>query len=112
MTPREFVEAFAEEKRSMLECYLEGTQSAVGAKVAELRLTPDKQELLAEILDGVLTDAFYTILLGLDGEASIGGRQVAYELRDEDGNALTGGEIEAEAWQLFHANDDESNEAG
>jgi hypothetical protein len=55
------------------------------------------------VLDGVLTDAFYTVLLALDGAASLGGRQVTYSLRDEGGREPTGsGEIEAAAWERFH----------
>ena len=41
------------------------TTTLVGAKVAKLHLGPEGRELLAQILDGALTDAFYTILLGL-----------------------------------------------
>jgi hypothetical protein len=53
-------------------------------------------------LDAVLRDAFYTVLLGLDGEAQIGGHQETYEITDENGNILTGGEIESYAWEYFH----------
>ena len=57
---------------------------------------------MKEIVDGILTDDFYTILLGLDGCANIGGLQVDYEIYDEDGNLLTGfGEIQAEAGEYF-----------
>jgi hypothetical protein len=35
----------------------------------------------------------------------LGGEQVTYSLRDEDGNELTGGEIEASAWEQFHGAD-------
>jgi hypothetical protein len=53
-------------------------------------------------VDGVLTDAFYTLLLGLDGSASIGGVQQCYDLRDESGDKITGdGELEAAAFTHF-----------
>ena len=101
MTPREFVDGFAREKRSLLELYLKGPDTEVARKIAELALPPEKQHILVEIIDGALTDAFYSILLGLDGAASIGGRQVDYQLRDEEGAVLTDGEIEAHAWEAF-----------
>ncbi|WP_181858425.1 hypothetical protein [Winogradskyella arenosi] len=47
-----------------------------------------------------MTDVFYTILLGLDGCASIGGIQETYELKDENGNQLNG-EIEGYAYEYF-----------
>src|SRR5262245_41596180 len=104
MTPREFVTCFVREKQALLRAYRSGKGTAVAGKIGELHLAPEKQELLSQILDGVLTDAFYTILLGLEGEASIGGRQEAYRLSDAHGNVLTGG-IEAEALRAFHGDD-------
>ncbi|KWT68142.1 hypothetical protein APV28_3336 [Comamonas testosteroni] len=48
----------------------------------------------------------YTLLLGLDGAASIGGEQQTYTLHDEDGNLISdGGELEAAAWEAFHRQD-------
>lgn len=55
-------------------------------------------------MNGVLRDAFYTTLLGLDGEAQIGERQETFKIEDENGNELTGGEIESYAWEYFHNN--------
>lgn len=49
-----------------------------------------------------LTDVFYTMLLALDGEASLGGKQETYRLTDSGGNLTSGqGELEAAAWQYF-----------
>lgn len=45
---------------------------------------------LKHISYSALTDALYKILLGLYGAASIVGHQVIYQLRDEEGNELTG----------------------
>ncbi len=44
---------------------------------------------MKDIIDTVLTDAMYTILLRLDREASIGNVQNTYELCDENGCELT-----------------------
>ncbi|CUR47581.1 hypothetical protein BN2364_3140 [Alloalcanivorax xenomutans] len=57
-------------------------------------------------MDVALTDVFYTLLLGLDGSAGIGGIQEAYTIRDEQGNTLSGnGELEAAAYEQFHGLD-------
>jgi hypothetical protein len=103
MTPAQFVGLFAKEKRDLLKSYLSGSDTDVGARIKAMDLTAKERKALTAVLDGVLTDAFYTVLLALDGAASLGGKQVSYSLRDEDGNDLTGGgEIEAAAWERFH----------
>ena len=60
------------------------------------------QETLHKLLDLVLTENWYRILLALVGSASLGGEQMTYEVRDEDGNILNEcGELEAAAWDMF-----------
>ncbi|MFD2218217.1 hypothetical protein ACFSJX_05300 [Hymenobacter bucti] len=49
----------------------------------------------------MLTNAFYSTLLGLEGSASIGGTQIRYELRDPAGNSLNDGDLGGYAWQYF-----------
>lgn len=45
----------------------------------------------------------WTILLGLDGEASIGGIQQSYKIVDESGCEISNcGEIEEYAYEYFH----------
>jgi len=45
-----------------------------------------------------------TLLLGLDGEANIGGVQMEYRIHDDQGHAISScAEIEAEAWAQFQA---------
>lgn len=100
MTSEEFVDCFVKEKKNLLRLWLH--QSEVASKIAQLGLPAAKMPLLSDILDQALTDAFYTVLLGLDGAASIGDRQEMYELRDSKGNVLTGGDIEGHAWERFH----------
>lgn len=56
---------------------------------------------MKKILDDSFTDIFYSILLGLDGCASIGGIQEMYDLKDEKGNQLSG-EIEGYAYEYIH----------
>ena len=103
MTSKEFVESFYKEKEGFLQMYLDTDQGTdVGKLIETLNLSADKHLILKKILNQTLTDAFYTILLGLDGAASIGDRQEMYKLLDEDGIELTGGEIEGYAWEYFH----------
>jgi hypothetical protein len=70
--------------------------------IAALELPPKKRAALRAILDDALTDAVHTLLLAIDGEASLGGVQMPYSLRDENGRELTGGQLEVEAWKRFH----------
>lgn len=101
MNTEEFVKGFHKEKEGFLTEYLsENPESEVGQLIKTLNLT-DQQ---SEIMDGILTDIFYTILLGLDGSASIGGIQKLYDLKDENGNQLSG-EIEGYAYEYFHKSD-------
>ena len=101
MNTEEFVKAFYKEKQDLLTEYLsENPKSEVGQLINTLNLTDQQTETMKKIMDGTLTDIFYTILLGLDGCASIGGIQEMYDLKDEDGNQLSG-EIEGYAYEYF-----------
>ena len=103
MTPRDFANLCASEKLSLLNAYFDvTTETAVGALIRDLSLTSSQSAIMRQVIDSVLTDAMYGLLLGLDGTASIGGTQQPYRLIDEVGNLLTGGKLEAEAWQAFH----------
>ena len=103
MTPQEFVAGVVREKEELLATYFDPhSGSAVASQIAAMSLSAGQSEALKMIMDGALTDAFYTLLVGLDGEASIGGVQSVYELRTEDGTLLTGGELEGAASEQFH----------
>ena len=61
------------------------------------------EEQLKEVIDTLLTDVFYSVLLGLDGENSIGDTQQIYKIYDEEGNLISDcGELEASAYEYFH----------
>jgi hypothetical protein len=101
-TPEELVERFFLLKQELLKLYLRvPPETQVGLKVASLALAPSQQTTMKAILDGVLNDALYTVLLALDGEASMGGVQEQFKLYDESGNLLTGGRIEGAASEWF-----------
>jgi hypothetical protein len=106
MTTEDFVRGFYHEKQHLLQSYVASQaadSSHVAHLLAQLALTPEQTAQLPQVLHAVLTDAFYTILLGLDGVASLGAHQEQYQVADEQGNELTGsGEIEAHAYDYFH----------
>lgn len=102
MSTEEFVKAFFEEKNSFLEEYLsENSKTEVGELIKKLKLDDNQIKIFEKILNLSFTDIFYTILLGLDGSTSIGGIQELYELKDEEGNLISG-EIEPYAYEYFH----------
>lgn len=105
MTPHDFVKGFYQERQSLIEAYFHPESSLdVSSYIKSLNLGDNETARLMQIFKCVLRDAFYTVLLGLDGEASIGERQHAYRVLDESGEELTGGAIEAAAYDYFHSN--------
>ena len=105
MKPEDFVKNFYLERKSLVELYLRADKETdVSKLIADLQLDEQKTEKLRQIINSVLRDSFYTTLLGLDGEAQIGQHQETYKIEDENGNELTGGEIESNAWEYFHNN--------
>lgn len=102
---KEFVKLFYLEKQHLNNYYLDtGVEKQTLASNLFKRLDLDEQQtpIFKELLDTILTDAFYTILLGLDGETSIGGVQQSYKIIDEEGNNLSEGDIETYAYEYFH----------
>lgn len=105
MTAEEFVKAFYQERQSLIDIYFNAdSKSDVFDLIRSLNLDDKGTERIRQILNSALRDTFYTILLGLDGEASIGDKQILYKLFDEENNELTGGEIEVFAYEYFHNN--------
>ena len=85
--------------------YLRLPPSEVSWRITNLGLKEKQQEELLQILDIAITDAMYTILLGLDGCASVGGVQEEYKLYDEQGNLLASGVgLDGAAYEIFHGN--------
>ncbi|MBB1598236.1 hypothetical protein [Achromobacter sp. UMC46] len=74
--------------------------SEVAAKVREMGLSAEQSVQMQGVLDTVVKDTMYALLLGLDGEASIGDSQQAFTITDEDGTVIQG--IEEAAWECFH----------
>jgi hypothetical protein len=104
MNANEFVTCWKNEKDTLFSTYMDETnETDVATKIASLDLTPDQRRIMRGVVDGILTDVFYSLLLGLDGAANIGGIQQTYQVQDEDGGLICGsGELEAEACEQFH----------
>ena len=106
ITPEEFVQEFRELKDDFLKGYFLPNSDI--SRIEELKsvdLNSDQINLVKTVCNDLLTDALYTVLLGLDGCASISRYQIDYELKDESNNALSGsGELEAYAYEAFHEN--------
>lgn len=108
MSTTKFVEACKAERDALLAIYTDPTaQSAVGQHLEVARLTAEQKLEVIAALDAALTDAFYTMLMGLSGAASFGGVQQEYRLTDEGGRPISpsgDADLEAIAYQLFQIN--------
>jgi len=76
MKTEKFVKAFFEVKEDLLKSYTNlTTKTEVGLLIKSLNLSESDSITMNKIINSTLTDAFYNILLGLDGSSSIGGLQ-------------------------------------
>ena len=106
MTSDEFAKNFYIEKLNFLKsCFEEHPKhpSAVNVKIKEMALDSTQQEQLKEVIDSLLTDVCYSVILGLDGEHSIGNFQKTDKISDQEGSLISDcGELEASAYEYFH----------
>lgn len=63
--------------------------SVVAKHLVAAQLSPKQRCEVIAALDVALTDTFYTLLMGLAGEASLGGKQQTYRLSDENGEPIS-----------------------
>lgn len=103
MSPQEFVELFHKDKEYYLNTLLDDDpKNTVSRKIQDLGLNDVKMADLTEIVNDILIEIYYRILLGLDGCAPIGRYQYDYKIYGEDGTLITdGGELESHAWEYF-----------
>ena len=103
MNASEFAILCRTEKDLILSSYFDASSDAAVAKMIDaLNLNPNQMVDLRTMVDGVLTDAMYTLLVAIDGGAALGDVQQPYDLRDENGEAISGdGELEAAAFTQF-----------
>jgi hypothetical protein len=108
MTTEEFVQGFYREKQDLLQFYLDRLPPADGVVAPQKIILRDGQQTtVQELLENVLDNVLYTMLLGLEGSASIGRIQMRYELRDPEGNSLNNGDLGGYAWQYFQNDGEE-----
>ena len=101
MTGEQFVKLCYEEKKTILADTSIPPSSADG-KISAITEQGISKDDLYDLLNLVLKENYYTLLLGLDGEASLGNTQITYKLYDENGNLLNEcGELEAAAYRYF-----------
>ncbi len=81
----------------------EKPETSVGALLGKAGLSESQRQSVLAALDTALTDAFYTLLLGLDGAASLGGTQQSYRLQDDAGRVISNGDgaLEEVAFEIF-----------
>jgi hypothetical protein len=103
MNAAQFVANWRREKEELMEYFMGASGDTVlAAPVAALGLTPEQLSGLREVLDAVLHDTMFTLLLGLEGATSIGGDRRHYRILDDQGNPVAApGQLEAEAWKQF-----------
>lgn len=108
MTTEEFVQGFYRERQYQLQLTLDWLAQADGAAaIQHVKLAGGQTITVQDLLETVLTNAFYSMLLGLEGSASIGGHQNRYEVRDPAGNSLNDGDLGGYAWQYFQNDGEE-----
>ncbi|THD02724.1 hypothetical protein B1810_12410 [Panacagrimonas perspica] len=105
MEAREFVSRWRKHKDRLLTSFTDPDSTLrVAERIRALNLTDEQRDELCVVIDGVLVDTFYSLLLGLDGSGQIGGTQEMYEIRGEDGELISScGQIEAVAGEFFPA---------
>jgi hypothetical protein len=102
MNANEFVALWHRESDTLVACFL--SESEVASRIETLKLSGDQLSTVHEIVKTVVRDTMYTLLLGLDGAASIGGTQQDYIIHDESGSKISGpGDLEAAAYEQFQA---------
>ena len=100
MDTSDFVANVVRLKEDLLESFV----ADVACRLAELGLTAAQRAHVRTIIDAVLRDTLYTVLLGLDGAAPIGDLQQPYRLTDDSGELVyRAGELEAEAWRQLQS---------
>ncbi|MFC0425629.1 hypothetical protein [Chryseobacterium scophthalmum] len=108
MTSEDFIKNFYLEKQNILHSTFDiqsEHRTFVSTKIEELNLNDIETEKLKKIISYLLDDTFYTILLGLDGSASIGGSQESLKIYDEEDNLISeGGDLEGYAYEYFNEN--------
>lgn len=106
MGPIEFARACHEERNALLAAFTDPSgQTQVAINLAEAMLTPNQRQQVVAAMEAALTDTIYTLLLALDGSASLGGKQQTFAVYHGDGTVIANGDgrLEAAAWEVFQS---------
>lgn len=111
MDAETFVRAVHDEMTNLTRSYFsDPLDTQVSQKISSMGLTVTQKIQMEELVSSALTDFAYTILLGLDGAASLGGQQQVFQILDESGNRVGDeGDVEAAAFEIFHGSSDGSS---
>lgn len=91
MTAEEFVNNCYKEKQEMLKIYFDRQrETQVGNQIKNISSKGVSDNEIKKLVDSVMNEVFYTILLGLDGETSLGDVQIQYKVYDENNNSIEG----------------------
>ena len=103
MTGAEFVRLCRAEKDDILQEYFSPASGSEAAeRIRALIASGTDRDALLTLIDLVMTESWYRLLLGLDGAASLGGTQMTYQVLDADGTLLNEcGELEESAFAYF-----------
>ena len=100
MNAEAFVNNCYKEKQEMLKIYFdEEKETQVGNQIKSIVSKGISNDEVKGLVDSVMNEVFYTILLGLDGETSLGDVQMQYKVYDENDNLLDG--IESYVYESF-----------
>lgn len=98
MSARDFATSCKLERDAMLAEYVDPRgSSAVTGHLNAAGLSSIQREHVVKALDLALTDAFYTMLMALDGAASLGGKQQTYRVVDGNGDTVACGDGDLES---------------
>lgn len=108
MDAETLVRAVHDEMTNLTRAYFSGPpETQVSQQISSMGLTAPQKIQMEEVISGALADFAYMILLGLDGAASLGGQQQAFQIFDESGNRVGDeGDVEAAAFEIFHGSSD------
>ena len=107
MDATEFAISCKRERDMMFEEYANPQrETAVGQYLDAAKLSTVQREHVMKALNQALTDSFCTMLMALDGAASLGGNQQSYRIFDENGDTVSSGTggLEAAAFLAFQSN--------
>jgi hypothetical protein len=106
MNSKEFSVACKNEMKLQYKDYTDGSGStAVSKLLLKLKLNSEQTGIANKLIETILIDTYYNLLLSLDGASCLGGVQQSYKLFDEKGKLVFQvGELEGDAYEAFQKN--------